>query len=127
MEIDMNPYTLPTIQFVGGETQALAFSIYSHTKDKPCSMTGCTANFSIVSFMNKWGTPMISKTMAAVMNAAGTVDNVLTVSILPEETVNLTGKYIYQISIRDAKGTVEIPKQGILMIANNINKSFLGN
>lgn len=48
-----------------------------------------------------------------------------TVHLEPQETLDLSGKYIYQISIRNDEGDVEIPKQGILLITNNINKSFM--
>ena len=44
--------------------------------------------------------------------------------LLPEETVDLFGKFIYQITIQDISGEIEIPDQGILRIANNINKVF---
>lgn len=54
----------------------------------------------------------------------GTVTNVLRVVLLPEETVDLVGKFIYQITIQDISGEIEIPDQGIIRIANNINKSF---
>lgn len=50
--------------------------------------------------------------------------NVLRVVLLPEETVDLVGKFIYQITIQDISGEIEIPDQGIIRIANNINKSF---
>jgi hypothetical protein len=71
------------------------------------------------------GTPILTKSMKAIFNNDGTSDNVLTVTLLPTETVDLFGKYIYQIMIRDIDGDVEIPKQGILYITNNINKSFI--
>lgn len=119
------PYTLPRIDFVGGETQNLMFHVYFHRNRRPFSMTGCTANFSIVSFMNKMGTPILSKSMNAIFNDEGTIENVLTVTLEPQETVNLYGKYIYQIQIKDIDGVVEIPKQGLLYITNNINKGFI--
>lgn len=122
----LNPYTLPTIDFVGGETQDLAFHTYFHEGNKPFALSGCDANFAIVSYMNKTGAPIVSKPMTAIMNSEGTADNVLTVTLLPSETVNLFGKYVYQITIKDISGNVEIPKQGILMITNNINKNFIG-
>jgi len=122
---DMSPYVLPTIDFVGGETQDLAFNAYFYEDMKPFSMAGCTANFAIVSFINKSGAPIVSKVMGTAHNKDGTVENVLTVSLTPAETVDLFGKYIYQITIKDMSGEVEIPKQGILMITNNINKSFV--
>lgn len=119
-------YTLPTIEFVGGETQDLAFNLFFYKNKKPFSTTGVTANFAIVSFTNKVGVPILNKQMKGTFNEDGTVNNVLTVTLEPSETVDLSGKYIYQIQIRDIDGDVEIPKQGILYITNNINKGFIG-
>lgn len=125
MNCDYSPYTLPTIDFVGGETQDLAFNVYFYKDKKPFSLTGCTCNFSIVSFTNKMGAPILSKEMKGIYNDEVTADNVLTVTLTPTETVELFGKYIYQIIIRDIEGDVEIPKQGILYVTNNINKNFI--
>ena len=50
-----NPYTLPTIEFVGGESQELLFNVYFYKNRKPFSMIGCTSNFSVVDFTNKKG------------------------------------------------------------------------
>lgn len=122
-----DPYTLPAIDFVAGETQDFAFHVYFHDDDKPFSLSGCDANFSVVSFTNRVGKPILSKEMGVTAPSEGSVDNVLTVTLLPKETVNLSGKYIYQISIRDEDGEVEIPKQGVLYITNNINKAYITN
>lgn len=124
MICDYSPYTLPTIDFVGGETQDLAFNVYFYKERKPFSLTGCDCNFSVVSFTNKMGAPILSKPMVTIYNDEGSSNNVLTVTLKSSETVDLCGKYIYQIIIRDVNGDAEIPKQGILYITNNINKSF---
>lgn len=126
MNYNYNPYTLPTIDFVGGETQNLAFHVYFHNGKLPFSLYGCSGEFSIVSFGNKTGAPILIKDMSISISASeDAVDNILTVKLLPSETVSLFGKYIYQISIRDAKGNVEIPKQGVMYISNNIDKGFI--
>ena len=122
---EYNPYTLPTIDFVGGETQDLVFNLFFYKNKRPFSTTGVSANFAIVSFTNKMGTPILTKPMEGAFNDEGTINNVLTVTLEPSETVGLNGKYIYQIQIRDIDGDVEIPKQGILYITNNINKGFI--
>ena len=88
-------------------------------------MTGCTSNFSIVDFRNKVGSPILTKTMDVLENSDGSSFNVLSVELTPQETYELSGKYIYQISIRDVNGNVEIPKQGLIYITNNINKGFI--
>lgn len=120
-----NPYTLPTIDFVGGESQELLFNTYFYKNRKPFNMTGCTSNFSIVDFTNKKGTPILTKSMNILENADNTAFNVLSVDLTPTETYKLCGKFIYQITIKDVNGNVEIPKQGLLYITNNINKGFI--
>lgn len=125
MTCDYSPYTLPTINFVGGETQDLEFSIYFYKGKKPYSLSFCEAEFAIVSLRNKVGEPILTKKMRAELNHAGTIDNLLCVTLDPGETVGLSGKYIYQIQIRDKNGDVEIPKQGLLYIINNIHKGFI--
>ena len=124
---DMNPYTLPTIEFVGGESQEFLFHAYFYNGKKPFGMTGCTSNFSIVDFRNKTGAPILTKTMGVREGYDGSSFNVLSVELTPVETYELSGKYIYQITIRDVDGNVEIPKQGLIYITNNINKVFIQN
>lgn len=81
---------------------------------------------ALINFVNKNGSPLIAKPMEVSKSedGDGTVTNVLRVVLLPEETVDLVGKFIYQITIQDISGEIEIPDQGIIRIANNINKSF---
>lgn len=124
----VNPYTLPVIDFVGGSTQDFAFHCYFHADSRPFDLSSCTANFSLVNYANKYGEPLVSKQMkiGAATSTGRTVYNVLSVTLNPSDTVNLSGKYIYQIIIRDISGYVEIPSQGIIHIVNNINKLFIG-
>lgn len=126
MSCDYNPYSLPTIDFVGGSTQELVFHTFFAQNKKPFDLSSCTASFALINFVNKSGEPLISKPMEIGKSEDGdeTVTNILRVVLLPEDTVNLVGKFIYQISILDIAGEVEIPDQGIMRIANNINKRF---
>ena len=117
----MNPYVLPTISFVGGETQILSFNAYFNNSTQPFSVAGCTARFSVVNYLNRFGTPVIIKTMSAASGES----NVLTVTLSSSDTLSLSGKYIYQISIKDGSGNADIPKQGLMYITNNIDKDFL--
>lgn len=123
-----NPYTLPPMDFVGGATQDLVFHCYFYVNKKPFDLSTCTANFSIINFINKHGEPILSKQMSigAADYGEGEVGNILRISLTAEDTVNLpAGKYIYQITIRDISGDVEIPDQGIIHIIHNINKSYI--
>ena len=62
--------------------------------------------------------------VAAKIRGTG-AKNVATVDLLPTDTLGLYGKYIYQITIKDIDGEVEIPNQGIFYIFHNVNESFL--
>lgn len=117
-----DPYTLPTVDFVGGSTQDFAFNAFFFSNRKPFDMTQCTATFSVISYVNKDSSPLISKEMT-VDNGADGVANVLKVTLDAADTVDLAGKYIYQVTVRDNGGGVDIPNQGILRIANNIDKA----
>ena len=125
MFCEYDPYILPTIEFVGGETQELVFRALSYRSRAPFDLSGGSANFSVTPFVAKFGEPILSRTMTLSADAGGAGKNVLSVTLSPADTLGLYGKFIYQISVQDAEGETEIPKQGILYITNNINKSFL--
>ena len=110
MNCDYSPYSLPTIDFVGGSTQELVFHTFFSQNKKPFDLSSCTASFALINFVNK--TMEVSKSE----DGDGTVTNVLRVVLLPEETVDLVGKFIYQITIQDISGEIEIPDQGIIRI-----------
>ena len=116
-------YNLPEIAFVGGETQDLRFRLFTKT-GRSFDADGAMATFSVVYSVNRTGATVLSKQMT-VMNDEHGVKNVLAVELLPKETVGLFGKYIYQITIKDSGGDVEIPSQGILTITNNIDKAII--
>ena len=89
-------------------------------------MTSCTANLAIINYVNKGGEPH-SKDMTITTDDESDSDavyNVLKVTLLPSDTVDLYGKYIYQITIKDVEDNTEL-KQGIMYIGNNINKSYV--
>ncbi len=122
----LNPiYSLPEIQFVGGSSEDLVFHLfYDREHPKPFNLYGGVADFSIINFVNKNGVPVFSKSMVIRMNEEETYYNVVAVALDPEDTVDLFGKYIYQITLKDVDGNVDIPQQGIIDIIRNINKDF---
>ena len=48
MRCNYSPYTLPPIDFIGGETQNFIFNVYHYAEKRPFSLEGCTCDFSIV-------------------------------------------------------------------------------
>ncbi len=119
-------YSLPELCFVGGSSEDLEFNLFYNKDDpEPFNVFGGEANFSIVNFLNKNSTPLVSKKMEINMNDEETHYNVLRVSLEPSDTVDLFGKFVYQITIKDIDGNVDIPHQGIINIHNNIDKVFV--
>lgn len=118
-------YSLPELRFVGGSSEDLQFNLYYNEEDpKPFNLFGGTANFTIISYVNKNGTPLVSKGMEIGINEDETHYNVVRVSLTPADTVDLFGKFVYQITLKDVEGNTDIPFQGIMQIHNNIDKAF---
>lgn len=118
-----NIYTLPELTFVGGKTQELRFNL-KDTDGQPYNASGATVDFSICDYSYKTGAPILSLTPTLIADENGIAD-MLYVTISPEDTLNLFGKYIYQITIIDISGRVDIPNQGIMNITKNINTKFI--
>jgi len=116
-------YNLPEISFVGGESRDFRFKLFTDS-GKVFNASGATANFSVVNSLNRTGDPLISRTMNIIADE-DEIMSTLSLTLLPAETVNLFGKYIYQITIEDMSGEMEIPSQGILRITNNIDKGII--
>lgn len=118
-----NIYTLPELDFVGGATNDFQFRVYrDEGKTEAADLDGCTANFSLVNIINKSGTPALSKSMTVAQDEK---TSMLTVTLTAADTVNLNGKFVYQITIIDSRGFSIIPDQGIMHIHSNINRGLL--
>lgn len=119
-------YSLPEVTFVAGQSNTLHWRLFME-QNVPFNADGCTGNFALVDYSDKYNTePLVSKSLSFSVGDDGTgVKNVGSVDLLPNDTLGLYGKYIYQITIKDIDGEVEIPNQGIINIFHNINESFL--
>lgn len=121
-------YTLPDVEFVGGETSEFLFPVYKDEKKVvPLDLSGCTATFDVINIINKNGVPLVSKSMQS--KQCDPLDetspyNILWVVLTSSDTVDLCGKYIYQITIIDNKGNTAL-RQGVLQIHGNINRKLL--
>lgn len=116
---------LPTISFVGGATEPLSFDFYHKLAGLPYDFTNSVCNFAISGYAVDFATPIISKEMTIGKSSVDGTNSVLSVVLDPADTVNLHGKYLYQISILGAGNEIDIPRQGIMYIARNINRGFI--
>lgn len=118
-------YTMPEIMFVAGQSNIIRWRLFTSAKT-PFNADGCVGNFSIVDYSYPVGEPLISKPLKfSVGDFERNVTNLATVDLQPEDTLGLHGKYIYQITIKDIDGGVEIPNQGFLQIVHNINEAYV--
>lgn len=120
----INPiYTLPDMSFVGGESQTFLFNLLT-SAGKSFNASDCTVAFAIVNYANKNGTPILIKYADIIMGEEGLM-SIASVDLLPEDTIHLYGRYVYQLSICDSYGKTEIPGQGIIDITRNIHAEFV--
>lgn len=120
----INPvYNLPQLRFVGGETQSFLFNLRT-PGGSTFNAVGCSAAIALINYTNKTGLPVLVKSMSLREDEEGYYSSAY-VELSPSETVNLQGRYIYQISIRDSAGETEIPGQGLMDITRNIHPGFI--
>ncbi len=115
-----NFYTLPEVSFVGGATQTLKYNLTDENGDA-FDLSDCTVDFAIVDYSTRSG---------VVSGETSTSNSTVTVTIAAEDTVGLSGKYIYQITIKDSGGEddeFQIPNQGLMYIAGNTHPAFITN
>lgn len=124
-ECTVNQYTLPKIEFIGGGYQKIPFRVFHYIGRRPFDLTGCECYFSLVNYTSQSGPIVMSKKMTIEPADSDGVANIITVELESDETLNMFGKYIYQITIVGSDGTPEAPKQGIMNIIQNIDKTLL--
>lgn len=118
-------YTLPYDSFVAGQTKDYGWVLYRESRE-PFDAQNCDGTFSLIDYSQKEmdEEPILMKKINFISGDSG-IRNVAFVTLNPEDTMHLNGKYIYQLTIKDPDGTIEIPDQGLFYIYNNIHKSFV--
>lgn len=109
-------FTLPTLHFTAGETQVLIFRFFNKSKQQ-INSADLECTFSLIHYSQRFSQPLF------VLNGEILQQDEVSsskIKINSEETLNLFGKFVYQISIKDIKGNVEI-EQGIMEIYKNTN------
>ena len=116
-------YTLPEWDFVGGATQKRRFALF-HAQNRSCDLPQGKCNFAVTPYLNATAQPYISKDFNISISDDG-LTNIVIVTLTPQETVNMEGRYEYQLTIKDSKGNVSIPHKGIMQVYRNINQSAI--
>ena len=117
------PFSLPEWSLAGGETRRRTFTLYQDENGLVYNIPGASAQIAVVDFVNQHSEAKFTKPAEITMNDDGQYCEVL-VELSPTDTVNLHGKYIYQLTIKDANGNVAALK-GIMYISENVDKAFI--
>lgn len=116
-------YTLPEWQLVGGETRKRTFTLYHDEGGPTYNIPGATAEVAIVDFVNPKSELKLRKEASVAVDKHGHYCEV-SVDLAPADTLELQGKYIYQLTIKDVFGNIAAPK-GLMYITENIDKTFV--
>ena len=125
-------FELPTIRMIAGATEQWIFNLYTpqgHLFDAQ----ECSAACAIMPFgASKSNSSAVARGISECRIVEGEatepgVKSALRVNFHPEDTLDLWGKFTYQITILSGKrtrwGQVDIPLHGILYIGKNIEPS----
>lgn len=107
---------LPTIEIIAGDTCPFTFQVQDLTHLNVNS-GNCSAYFSISTYVNDGSEPVVSLSKTKISSG------VLTFEVSPAATVNLRGKYVYQLYLSNGQKS-EI-YGGHLIVYENRNKSII--
>lgn len=110
-------FTLNDIDIIGGDYREILIRINDIDSGEILDITNLSVNFALVSYVDRNGSPILSKNL----EISPVDSSAFILTLLPNDTVNLNGKYIYQISVK-ANDTKKVESfQGVMTIDKNIN------
>lgn len=110
---------LPAYHMTAGSTKSFYIPIFNPS-GKRIDATGMTARFSISDYVNYNCTPFVTKNCSVVTQQSDPVA-ALFVELDAADTIDLYGKFIYQVTAKSADGDIG-PMRGILTISPNYDK-----
>ena len=114
--------TLQPYKMVAGERRTITVPVYNSAGNQ-IDMAGMTARLAISDMINLDSLPFVTKA-CAVQAQDGSDYSVLKVSLDPEDTLELCGQYIYQITITgDDSGPGVL--RGLITIHANYDKGAI--
>ena len=115
--ITMSNFALPEISIVGGDHTYLDFEIFEPEGDV-VDVSTMSASFAVIDYTNKFGSPIFTLKASVIEGEQGVP--LFRVTLQSALTVNMFGKFIYQLSVKDYKGYMQ-HRQGIMLIHKNID------
>lgn len=111
-----NTFSLEEIRIVGGDYKEFPIHVRDNDRGGLMDVANLQMNFSLVLYQARYGAPIIAK------NLAVSVDDptAFLLVLYPEETKDLSGQYIYQLSVKTPNDKQE-SFQGFLHVEKNLN------
>ena len=118
------PYSLPSFVFVGGSSKTINIDLYDSDGNPFVIGTDITVSFAMGSYLDDDAPPVLTLTSGGgqiyVRRGDENVRNRVIVELLPGDTTDLWGRYVYQVALTDAHNTTEILGQGAVTILRNM-------
>lgn len=114
-------FILPELSFIGGESQELVFRLFLQNRE-PLDASNIECEMSVVAYGNYITEPIVKKIGTSVIGNKNI--SYAKITLDAADTVGLSGKFIYQISLKDKLGNVEL-FQGIMLIFGNTHCDFI--
>lgn len=108
-----NTYSLETLEFIGGTTQFLTFTV-NNPDGTPVDLNGATCSWKLQRYGEFGDNAVLTK------NANITGLNTFQIVLNSNDTEDLFGKFVQQPIIIDSGGKKFIPSQGIIVINKSI-------
>ena len=109
----LNIFNLSEMAFIAGEDQEITFNVYT-SASVAVDLSGGTITW----YLTRYGDSN------AVLSLAGTLSgspvNQIMVKVADTDTITLAGKYLQQLKIVEASGSVIRPSQGLVFISQAI-------
>jgi len=103
------PFNLNETSFVAGSHQEFIFAVYD-SDGNPVSLGGASSKKW---YLSPFGDPT---SLVVVDGVAGSATNIVTFIVSGSSTVDLSGKYVMQVSYTDASGSTFKPSNGLVNI-----------
>lgn len=102
---------------IGGNSETIIFEAVNEYMND-VDINECTASFSICRYDER------HSDCATKMSDVVIGGNTVTVKLRPDDTIDLSGKYIWQLSIYSSERAKLANTQGNLFIVRNIDKNY---
>ena len=112
-------FDLQNEEMTGGTSKRLRLTLYTAAR-QPFNAADCEAVFHLTDLQNIASAPLLEKT--CTLDTAVAAGNVVTVHLKPEDTMSLSGKFIYQVTLTDRDGEADV-LQGLLTIRPNCGQA----